>query len=102
MNDSIQTPLFTSEITTSVISKSHIAHIADIVQDRDVHSVLEKLFHLQRRGTTWTSEVLCGVIQFVSCMYILPVVPLQLADAGFDTTATINATVMLMILPPVL
>ena len=73
--------------------KSAIKHVAGILADRDATSILEKLFHVKARGTTWEMECLCGLVQFVSCMYVLPVVPIQMHEAGFDTTATINTTV---------
>ena len=33
-----------------------------------------------------------GVIQFISCLYVLPVVPFQMARAGYDETSSIIAT----------
>lgn len=79
--------------------KSSIQHLTAIVEDRNPDAVMEKLFHVTARGTTWQNECLCGLIQFVSCMYVLPVVPIQLSAAGFETTATINATVSIRMLP---
>lgn len=81
-----------SGLNINLLPKS-IRHVQDIVQDRDVESVLEKLFHLKRRGTTAQMEFFCGFVQFVSCMYVLPVVPSQLSRAGFDETKTVVVTV---------
>lgn len=78
--------------SSSGLPKS-IQHVKDIIEDRDVDSILEKLFHLRRRETTWRRECVCGFIQFISCMYVLPVVPAQLSRAGFDDTKTVVVTV---------
>lgn len=37
-------------------------------------------------------EVYCGLIQFISCLYVLPVVPYQMKRVGYDETASIIAT----------
>jgi hypothetical protein len=78
--------------SSSGLPKS-VLHVRDIVQDRDVDSILEKLFHIRARGTTWQMECFCGFVQFISCMYVLPVVPAQLSRAGFDDTKTVVVTV---------
>jgi hypothetical protein len=74
---------------------SGLAHVKGILASPDADSALEKLFHLRARHTTWQMEVLTGFVQFVSCMYVLPVVPIQLHEAGFDVTAAINTTVIM-------
>jgi len=53
---------------------------------------LEKVFKLKKRKTTFEYECYCGVIQFVSCLYVLPVVPFQMARVGYDETSSIIAT----------
>jgi hypothetical protein len=53
----------------------------------------EVLFHIKRRQTTVSLEIYTGLIQFVSCMYILPVIPDQLLNAGYDKEATYVVTV---------
>lgn len=73
--------------------RRNVNRVKDIIQDPDMESRLEKLFKLQRRGTTWQMEVYCGVIQFISCVYVLPVVPLQLKGAGFGIDNMISITV---------
>jgi hypothetical protein len=52
----------------------------------------EEIFHCKKRGTTVSKEVMLGFVQFISCLYILPVVPDQLAKAGYDRTPTIVST----------
>jgi xanthine/uracil/vitamin C permease (AzgA family) len=37
-------------------------------------------------------ECYCGVVQFISCLYVLPVVPYQMKRVGYDETASIVAT----------
>ena len=38
------------------------------------------------------SELLGGVVQFVSCCYVLPVVPTQLSMAGYPSSASVVVT----------
>lgn len=59
-----------------------------------VEIVCEVLFHIKRRETTISMEIYTGVIQFISCMYILPVMPLQLERAGYDLQSTYVTTVI--------
>jgi hypothetical protein len=58
-----------------------------------IEYVLEVLFHIQRRDTTIQREVYCGLIQFISCLYILPVLPHQMENAGYDLKTTYVVTV---------
>lgn len=37
-------------------------------------------------------ELYTGVIQFISCLYVLPVVPFQMKRCGYDETSSIIAT----------
>lgn len=50
-----------------------------------IEKVCEDVFLLQERETTVSLEVSSGIIQFVSCLYILPVLPGCIEDAGYDT-----------------
>jgi hypothetical protein len=59
-----------------------------------VEVVCEVLFHIKRRETTINKEIYCGVIQFISCLYILPVLPHQMENAGYDLRSTYVVTVM--------
>ena len=80
--------------------------------------IIEKVFKIRKRKTTvevrefvpwWMvlyctrldisrphsppkMECFCGVVQFISCLYVLPVVPFQLKRVGYDETASIVAT----------
>ena len=58
-----------------------------------IEIVCEVLFHIKRRETTISLEIYTGFIQFVSCMYVLPVIPGQLLNAGYDEDATYVVTV---------
>ena len=49
--------------------------------------ILEYFFELKKRGTTVKLEVYCSFLQFVSCSYVLAVVPQQLEKAGYDPHA---------------
>lgn len=54
--------------------------------------MLEPIFKMQKRKTTIELEVYTGVVQFISCLYVLPVVPYQMKRVGYDETASIIAT----------
>lgn len=58
------------------------------------YELLEPIFKLRHRKVTVESEFLCGLIQFVSCLYVLPVVPNQMARVGYMADPTITATAM--------
>jgi hypothetical protein len=60
--------------------------------------VCEVLFHIKRRETTINKEIYCGVIQFISCLYILPVLPHQMENAGYDLRSTYVVTVLFSLL----
>ena len=53
---------------------------------------IEHVFKLKKRETTLEFEVYCGLIQFISCLYVLPVVPEQLARVGFEHIPSIICT----------
>ena len=58
-----------------------------------LEEVCEILFHVKRRNTTIKMEVIYGFIQFISCLYVLPVVPEQLHKAGYENKSSIIITV---------
>lgn len=58
-----------------------------------IEIVFEVLFHIKRRNTTIEKEIYCGFIQFISCLYILPVLPHQMENAGYDLKTTYVVTV---------
>jgi len=49
--------------------------------------LLNFLFKLDRRGVTIKSECVAGCVQFLSCLYVLPVIPGQLSKAGYPIDA---------------
>eukprot|EP01039_Chlorochromonas_danica_P005225 gene5225-5757_t len=49
-------------------------------------------FEIDQRKSTIEAEIFSGYIHFISCLYILPVIPNQLSAAGYDKTSSINAT----------
>lgn len=53
---------------------------------------MEKIFKLKENGTDVKTELLAGLITFVSMVYILAVNPSILADAGMDASAVFTAT----------
>ena len=58
----------------------------------EIDITTEEIFHCKKRGTTHLREISLGLVQFISCLYVLPVVPDQLARAGYDRTSSIVST----------
>lgn len=61
-------------------------------KDNTMDDILEILFHINKRGSSWRLELYCGFVQFVSCSYILPVLPEQMHPAGYDINSVITIT----------
>jgi len=57
-----------------------------------IENFCEIVFHIRSRNTTIEKELYFGVIQFISCLYVLPVVPIQLEPAGYSRTETAVVT----------
>ena len=57
-------------------------------------SILDDVFEISERNTTIQCEILCGYINFISCLYVLPVIPNQLAAAGYSKTSSIATTAL--------
>ena len=53
---------------------------------------MERFFKVKERGTTTKMEFYCGIVQFISCLYILPVVPQQMARAAYNKESSIAVT----------
>ncbi len=56
--------------------------------------MIERLFQLQKHGTTVTREVLAGVTTFAAMAYILAVHPQILSAAGMDPAALVTVTAL--------
>ena len=61
----------------------------------NVEDVLEYLFKLKLRDTSWQRECFFGCVQFIACLYCLPVVSYQFNRNGYDTNETVVATAIL-------
>lgn len=55
---------------------------------------LERVFHLKENGTNVKTEIMAGVITFMTMAYILAVNPNILAAAGMDAGAVFTATAL--------
>ena len=64
--------------------------------------MLEKLFHIQARGSNIRTEFLAGLTTFVTISYIIFVVPNILSDAGIPKEAAIASTIYATIVATVL
>ena len=49
-------------------------------------------FEIEERKTTLGTEIFAGYIHFISCLFVLPVIPNQLAAAGYAKASSIQAT----------
>ena len=58
---------------------------------RSVDGIIEALFHIQKRNSSICDEIYYGVIQFISCLYVLPVIPYQLGAAGYNKQISVQA-----------
>ena len=67
-------------------ARDWVAHIKG-----NIKQFCEDIFLLYERKASFDSEVYYGFIQFVSCLYVLPVLPGCLEDAGYDTERAISA-----------
>lgn len=54
--------------------------------------MLERIFKLKENKTTVKTEIIAGIVTFMTMAYILAVNPRILADAGMDSTAVLLAT----------
>lgn len=53
---------------------------------------IELIFSIKKRNTTIELELYSGIIQFISCLYVLPVIPYQMKTIGYNETYTSIAT----------
>mmetsp|Transcript_6224 Transcript_6224/g.6423 ORF Transcript_6224/g.6423 Transcript_6224/m.6423 type:complete len:759 (-) Transcript_6224:138-2414(-) len=54
--------------------------------------ILEDWFRIRERRSSIKIELIAGVVQFVSCSYVLPVIPAQFAPVGYDRVSSVVAT----------
>jgi hypothetical protein len=50
---------------------------------------LEKWFQLKKRNSNIEREIYCGIIQFISCLYVIAVIPIQMNSVGYIENVTI-------------
>eukprot|EP00981_Chlorochromonas_danica_P001456 scaffold300_cov173-Ochromonas_danica.AAC.24 len=80
---------------SSPSQQHHDSHAVEIPPTRVPDWLLdhiEYVFKIRQRKTTVEMELFTGVIQFISCVYVLPVVPDQMKRAGYDEVDSIMAT----------
>jgi AGZA family xanthine/uracil permease-like MFS transporter len=51
---------------------------------------VDNFFEIKKKGTTFQVEVLSGLINFFSSMYVLAVIPNQMALAGYDAHVSVS------------
>lgn len=77
--------------------KTQIQTLTDIEfyrQENWFEELCEVLFKLKRRNTTFKAEVYYGIIHFISCLYVLAVVPQQMTSAGYNGKNTVVAVAL--------
>ncbi len=55
---------------------------------------MEKLFHLNQKGTSLKQEIMAGLTSFFAISYIIVVNPMILADAGIPSELSVFATIL--------
>lgn len=56
--------------------------------DNQLEILMEIIFRLKEKGVTLKSEAYCGFIHFISCLYVLIVIPTIAAKCGYDRVST--------------
>ena len=64
------------------------------IGEKELHPMLNRLFHLDHHGTTVSRELVAGLTTFAAMAYILAVNPEILANAGMDKPALITVTAL--------
>ncbi len=65
----------------------YVVHLLEIVQH-----LCYTTFELKQRNVTICHEIHCGVIQFISCLFIIAVVPAYMSLASYDESQSIVVT----------
>lgn len=55
--------------------------------------LLEVLFKIDERESSVKNEIYGGMVQFIACMYFLPVIPQKMEAAGYNTDNTFVVSV---------
>ena len=99
LQSSMAVPTEDKDITVTVNGNSGVRSRSGSTGDalkqgmyKAIEIFFEKIFRIKQRNTTINMEIYCGVIQFISCLYVLPVVPQQMARASYDKQSTIVVT----------
>jgi AGZA family xanthine/uracil permease-like MFS transporter len=59
-----------------------------------IQRFLERSFEIKEKGSSIGLEIFCGILHFVSSLYILPVIPIQLEAAGYHKSKSIQITAL--------
>lgn len=73
-------------------TRGDLLHLEFYKQTGWVDEAAEVLFKIRARQTTIRSECYFGLIHFISCVFVLAVIPQQLSNAGYDGRATVVST----------
>jgi AGZA family xanthine/uracil permease-like MFS transporter len=67
-----------------------------------MNAALNRLFDLRGRNTNVRTEIIAGMVTFLTMAYIIAVNPAILADAGLPREATVAATCLAAAVPTIL
>lgn len=79
-------------IRQTVTTRADLMHIEFYSKPGWVEEAAEVLFKIRARNTTIRSECFFGLIHFISCVFVLAVIPQQLSNAGYNARSTVVAT----------
>ena len=74
------------------VTRGDLLHLDFYKQTGWVDEAAEVLFKIRSRNTTIRAECYFGLIHFISCVFVLAVIPQQLMQAGYDGRATVVST----------
>ena len=92
MSSPLTKDLLKAEEVSSTVGIADVLRPNFYRQENWLEKFCESMFTIKDRGTSIKSECYFGLIQFVSCVYILPVVSSQLAPAGFNADKNVVVT----------
>jgi hypothetical protein len=85
---------FSTASSSTKSSKHMLAQVYELHNSKNLsEDALEVLFRIRQRRTTVKNEIYAGFIQFLSCFYIMTLIPYEMKSAGYDKTPAFCTTV---------
>lgn len=81
-------------LSESKYSKHMLTQVYELQNSQNLsEDAIEVLFRVSQRKTSVKREIYAGFIQFMSCLYILTLIPYEMKVAGYDKTPAFCTTV---------